>query len=143
MNGEILHEIQNCIRAVILNSEFSLCGLVLNLYSDNHLNVIYSIRWSNLKKRVALGKQRIGPRIQAKGDVISKDLSRFGDVFATLKERFKTSPCLKYNYPKQEAMNLISEFNGELRGLQAQARDLIELQELLETSVFNFSLLKK
>ena len=101
------------------------------------------IRWSNLKKRVALGKQRIGPRIQAKGDVISEDLSRFGDTFATLRKRFETSQCLKHSCPQQEAMNLISEFNSELKGLQTQARDLIELQELLETSVFNFSLLKK
>ena len=92
---------------------------------------------------MALGKQRIGPRIQAKGDVISEDLSRFGDIFAALRKRFETSQCLKYNCPKQEAVNLISEFNSELKGLQTQARDLIELQELLETSVFNFSLLKK
>ena len=92
---------------------------------------------------MALGKQRIGPRIQAKGDVISEDLSRFGDIFITLKERFEMSQCLKYDCPKQAAMNLISEFTSELKELQAQARDLIELQELLETSVFNFSLLKK
>lgn len=102
-----------------------------------------SFRWSNLKKRVALGKQRIGPRIQAKGDVISQDLSRFGETFAVLKERFETSKCLQYDCPKQEALHLISEYSRELKELQPQARDLIELQELLETSVFNFSLLKK
>lgn len=92
---------------------------------------------------MALGKQRISPRIQAKGDIISEDLSRFGDLFATLTKRFETSQCLKYDCSKQEAMNLISEFDSELKELQTQARDLIELQELLETSVFNFSLLKK
>ena len=103
----------------------------------------YSFRWSNLKKRVALGKQRIGPRIQAKGDVISLDLSRFSEVFATLREHFDASQCLNYDCPKQEAVNVIAEFHQELKELQTQARDLIELQELLETSVFNFTLLKK
>ena len=100
-------------------------------------------RWSNLKKRVSLGKQRIGPRIQAKGDVISQDLSRFGEMFSALKERFDGSECLKYDCPKHEAVSVMAEFSKELKALQSQARDLIELQELLEASVFNFSWLKK
>ena len=103
----------------------------------------FIFRWSNLKKRVALGKQRIGPRIQAKGDVISQDLSQFGEVFSSLKERFDTSECLRYNCHKEKAMELVFEFGRELRELQREAKELIELQELLETSVFNFSLLKK
>ena len=92
---------------------------------------------------MALGKQRIGPRIQAKGDIISQDLSRFGQVYSTLREQFEASDCLQHHCPKQQAVALIGELNKELKGLQAQARDLIELQELLETSAFNFSLLKK
>ena len=99
-------------------------------------------RWSNLKKRVALGKQRIGPRIQAKGDIISQDLSSFGQTFSALREKFEASNCLQHHCPRQQAVSLIGSFSKELKGLQAQARDLIELQELLETSVFNFSLLK-
>ena len=102
-----------------------------------------SYRWSNLKKRVALGKQRIGPRIQAKGDIISQDLSSFGHIFSALREKFETSDCLQHHCTRQQALGLIGEFSKELKALQAQARDLIELQELLETSVFNFSLLKK
>lgn len=100
-------------------------------------------RWSNLKKRVALGKQRIGPRIQAKGDVISQDLSTFGQVFTALREKFEASDCLQHRCPRKQALSLAEEFSKEVKGLRAQARDLIELQELLETSVFNFSLLKK
>ena len=100
-------------------------------------------RWSNLKKRVALGKQRIGPRIQSKGDVISQDLSRFGEIFASLRGRFSCSPCLDHQCPREEVWTLIGGFRSELSMLQGQARDLIELQELLETSVFNFSLLKE
>ena len=103
----------------------------------------FLLRWSNLKKRVALGKQRIGPRIQAKGDVISQDLSRFGEIFSSLKDRFDVSKCLRYDCHKDKALDLVSEFCQELRELQGEAKELIELQELLETSVFNFSLLKK
>ena len=91
---------------------------------------------------MALGKQRIGPRIQAKGDIISQDLSSFGQTFSTLREEFEGSNCLQHGCPRQQALSLIGGFSKELKGLQAQARDLIELQELLETSVFNFSLLK-
>ena len=91
---------------------------------------------------MALGKQRIGPRIQAKGDIISQDLSSFGQTFSALREKFEASNCLQHHCPRQQALVLIGEFSKELKGLQAQARDLIELQELLETSVFNFSLLK-
>lgn len=100
-------------------------------------------RWSNLKKRVALGKQRIGPRIQAKGDIISEDLSRFGQIFTSLRARFRSSPCLRHDCPKASAMELLTQYMAELKTLQAQAKDLIELQELLETSIFNFSLLKE
>lgn len=100
-------------------------------------------RWSNLKKRVALGKQRIGPRIQAKGDIISEDLYRFGEIFANLRSRFLSSQCLRHDCSKEYAEGLIAQLLKEIKTLQTQAQDLIELQELLETSVFNFSLLKE
>lgn len=98
-------------------------------------------RWSNLKKRVALGKQRIGPRIQAKGDLISQDLSRFGEIFTSLRARFSCSKCLRHDFPHDKAMEMLGDYVQELKTLQTQAKDLIELQELLETSIFNFSLL--
>jgi hypothetical protein len=100
-------------------------------------------RWSNLKKRVALGKQRIGPRIQAKGDLISQDLSRFGEIFTSLRARFSSSKCLRHDFPRDKALEMLGGYVLELKTLQTQAKDLIELQELLETSIFNFSLLKE
>ncbi len=96
-----------------------------------------------MKKRVALGKQRIGPRIQAKGDVISQDLSRFGELFTSLWARFGSSQCLRHDCPRWKAVEMQEDFKRELAALQAQAKDLIELQELLEASIFNFSLLKE
>lgn len=92
---------------------------------------------------MALGKQRIGPRIQAKGDLISQDLSRFGEIFTSLRTRFGCSACLRHDCPRPEALHLLGELGGKLSALQTQAKDLIELQELLETSVFNFTLLKE
>ena len=100
-------------------------------------------RWSNLKKRVALGKQRIGPRIQAKGDLISQDLSRFGEIFTSLRARFGSSQCLRHTLPRDQALEMLGGYAKEMQALQIQAKDLIELQELLETSIFNFSLLKE
>ena len=100
-------------------------------------------RWSNLKKRVALGKQRVGPRIQAKGDIISQDLTRFREIFSSLRSEFISSQCVHHDCSREEATSLIGEFSKQLKGLQTQAQDLIELQELLETSIFNFSLLKE
>ena len=96
-----------------------------------------------MKKRIALGKQRIGPRIQAKGDLISQDLSRFGEIFTSLRARFSCSTCLRHDLPQQEALEMLTEFDRELKSLQTQAKDLIELQQLLEASIFNFSLLKE
>ncbi len=109
----------------------------LNLYNYG------TYRWSNLKKRVALGKQRVGPRIQAKGDIISQDLTRFREIFANFKASFLASQCIHHDCSKEEAFGVVAGFTKQLRSLQAQAQDLIELQELLETSVFNFSLLKE
>ena len=100
-------------------------------------------RWSNLKKRMALGKQRIGPRIQSNGETISRDLLKFGKGFHSLHEQFYSSKCLHHDCLKQEAQELISSFSTKLSGLQREANELIELQELLETNVFNFSLLKE
>ena len=112
-------------------------------HTHAHTHTHTHTRWSNLKKRVALSKQRIGPRIQSKEDLITQDLAHFADLFTSLRRRFEHSPCLDHRCPREDVWNLIGEFGRELGELQKQVRDLAELQELLETSVFNFSLLKK
>lgn len=100
-------------------------------------------RWSNLKKRVALGKQRIAPRIQANGQTISQDLVAFGASFLALRGQFHSSCCLEHGSSNKEFGCLMEGFTSELNILQQQASDLIELQELLEANVFNFSQLKE
>jgi len=100
-------------------------------------------RWSNLKKRIALCKQRIGPRIQAQEEVISEDITRFGEIFFNLRANFNKSSCHRRNTSRGKALQSLNGFIAELKTLQSQAQDLIELQELLQTSIFNFSLLKE
>ena len=103
----------------------------------------HHLRWSNLKKRVALGKQRIGPRIQASGTTITQDLQTFGDTFNALHSDFCGSRCMLATCSAHEARSIVGHFEKQLGALRLQARDLIELQELLETNVFNFSRLKE
>ena len=100
-------------------------------------------RWSNLKKRVALGKQRVGPRVQANGASISSDLKQFEQKFLGLRREFHTSECLCHDCEPSEARHIMDSLCRKLSELQTQARDLIELQELLGTNIFNFSQLKE
>ena len=102
------------------------------------------LRWANLKKRVALSKQRIGPRVQANRATISQDLSSFASSFLSLRDEFHASRCLCFDCPgRDEAVKMAAGFRVRLGVLAEQARDLTELQELLEASLFNFSLLKE
>ena len=108
-----------------------------------YFHVASCCRWSILKKHVALCKQRIGPCIQAHQEQISKDITHFGEIFIILRSNFSSSSCHRRNTPREKALDTLAKFVEELKVLQTQARDLIELQELLEASIFNFSLLKE
>ena len=60
----------------------------------------------------------------------------------TLKN-FSQCDCLLSQCDSTNAHTLISEYYKKLLSLQAQAKDLMELQELLQSAVVNFSLLKQ
>ena len=92
---------------------------------------------------MVLAKQRIAPRIQAQAPLISQDLAQFGTSLMLLQSQFHSSRCLQHDCSHGDAARLAGGFSACLSGLQSQAQDLMELQELLETSVFNFSLLKE
>ena len=100
-------------------------------------------RWSNLKKRISLGKQRMGPCIQSQSQTITADLAQFGQHYSSLHARFEYSECLRHDCGSEVMREGVRGVERELRDLQSEACNLIELQELLGTSVFNFSLLNE
>uniref|UniRef100_A0A1X7UKN4 Uncharacterized protein n=1 Tax=Amphimedon queenslandica TaxID=400682 RepID=A0A1X7UKN4_AMPQE len=100
-------------------------------------------RWSSLKKRLALSKQRIAPLIQSHSAAIKRDLEVFGSEAEREHQSFLSSPCLSHNCDPPVAQDLIKEYVQILLGLRAQAKDLMELQELLQASVVNFSILNQ
>ena len=100
-------------------------------------------RWSILKRRISLGKQRMGPSVQSQSETITADLAGFGRRYSTLHERFEGSECLRRGCRPEVAREAAKKVERELRDLQCEALNLIELQELLGTSIFNFSLLNE
>jgi len=85
----------------------------------------------------------MGPYIQSHSQAITSDLLRFGQRYAALYQQFTHGRCLHHECGHEEAMALVRRMSGELGHLQREASNLTEVQELLGTSVFNFSLLKE
>ncbi|XP_071959570.1 uncharacterized protein [Antedon mediterranea] len=98
-------------------------------------------RWNNLKTKVSLAKQRLGPRIQEESARITKDLAAFGERVEELSRSLRTSDVYSRECGMENAFGIISRFFEHLDKLENEAQDLIELQELLETAVVNFSIL--
>ncbi|XP_068122143.1 uncharacterized protein [Hyperolius riggenbachi] len=98
-------------------------------------------RWNSMKTKVSLAKQRLGPRIQQEADIVSRDLGRFQRKLDTFGSDLENSEVYKYEYTAQEAFVTTEEFSAQLEILQREAKDLKELQELLETTVVDFSIL--
>ncbi|XP_033103095.1 dynein heavy chain 9, axonemal-like [Anneissia japonica] len=98
-------------------------------------------RWNNLKTKVSLAKQRLGPRIQEESARITKDLAAFGKHVEELSHTLMTSDVYSRECGMENAFQAISQFFHQLDQLDNEAQDLIELQELLETAVVNFSIL--
>ena len=85
----------------------------------------------------------MGPYIQSQSDIITADLTHFGRRYSKLHEQFEQSECLRRDCGPDRASELVREVERDLRTLQSEACNLVELQELLGTSVFNFSLLNE
>ncbi|XP_075192459.1 uncharacterized protein LOC142291659 [Anomaloglossus baeobatrachus] len=98
-------------------------------------------RWNNMKTKVSLAKQRLGPRIQQEAESVTKDLELFQHKLDILGTDIENSEVYKYECISQEAFRTIQNFNSRVQILQIEAKDLKELQELLETMVVDFSIL--
>ncbi|CAH2222789.1 Hypothetical predicted protein [Pelobates cultripes] len=98
-------------------------------------------RWNNMKTKVSLAKQRLGPRIQQEADRVTQDLKRFQHKLDALGQDIETSEVYMYKCTSHEAFRAIEHFNTDVQILQNEAKDLKELQELLETTVVDFSIL--
>ncbi|XP_075119220.1 uncharacterized protein LOC142194092 [Leptodactylus fuscus] len=96
-------------------------------------------RWTSMKTKVSLAKQRLGPRIQQEADIVTRDLELFQRKLDVLGTDIETSEVYKYECTSHEAFKIIHNFNCRVQILQNEAKDLKELQELLETTVVDFS----
>lgn len=85
----------------------------------------------------------MGPYIQSQSEAITADLTWFAQRYTTLHQVFTRSECLQHTCEPGRAMELVGGIMRELGSLQEEACNLIELQELLGTSVFIFSLLNE
>ena len=86
-----------------------------------------------MKKRLALSKQRLSPHIQSHSTTITHDLQIFHEEAKSLHNEFLSSDCLSSQCDSTNAHTLINEHYKKLLSLQAQTKDLMELQELLTT----------
>lgn len=66
----------------------------------------------------------------------------FDDRVQSLHDSFLASECLNSDCDINTAFILLHDFINQLSVYQAQYEDLMELQELLQSAVVNFSLLK-
>ncbi|KAM8977325.1 uncharacterized protein RCH25_043181 [Pelodytes ibericus] len=98
-------------------------------------------RWNSMKTKVSLAKQRLGPRIQQEAERVTRDLEQFQHKLDALGSDIETSEVYKSKCTSEEAFMVIENFNIEVQILRNEAKDLKELQELLETTVVDFSIL--
>ncbi|XP_053561397.1 uncharacterized protein LOC128652486 [Bombina bombina] len=99
-------------------------------------------RWNSLKTKVSLAKQRLGPRIQQEAEGVTKDLEQFQHKLDILGVEIENSEVFMYNCTSQKAFMVVDNFTSEIQILKNEAKDLTELQELLETTVVDFSILQ-
>ncbi|XP_066552369.1 uncharacterized protein LOC136718518 [Amia ocellicauda] len=100
-------------------------------------------RWNNLKTRVSLAKQRLSPQIQQESGSITKDLESFGDRLHHLKEDIEESDVYTRDCSVETAYHVIKSFGKEVKSLQREAKDLKELQGLLDMIVVDFRTLNE
>jgi dynein heavy chain len=124
------------------------------------------IRWTNLKSKITLAKQRLGPTIQEESKtiiqvcyfsscyfyierrkelkfIIIKDLKKFSNKINSLLNEIMNSCLFERNCDTNKAFSLLDEFQSEFEKLKNEADDLKQLQELLDSNVVDFGQLLK
>eukprot|EP00795_Rhopilema_esculentum_P016198 gene16198-7569_t len=99
------------------------------------------LRWNNLKMKVNQAKQRLGPRIQAEAESVTKTLQKFGERCLQLDYDFRASEAFKRSCRVYAAHNIMDSIEKSLNTIEGEAQDLVELQELLEEEIVDFSIL--
>ena len=82
------------------------------------------------------------PHVQSHSGAITKDLKEFDDNLNSLHNSYLASECLSSGCGPDQAPPILQDYTNKLSVFQAQYKDLMELQELLQSAVVNFSLLK-
>ncbi|XP_039611018.1 dynein beta chain, flagellar outer arm-like [Polypterus senegalus] len=100
-------------------------------------------RWNNLKTKISLAKQRLSPKIHQESERINKDLSSFAERLNQLKEEIDVSDVYMRDCLLQNAYVRIKKFTKQVKSLQQEAKDLKELQELLEATIVDFATLNE
>ncbi|XP_041092529.1 dynein beta chain, flagellar outer arm-like [Polyodon spathula] len=100
-------------------------------------------RWNILRTKVSLAKQRLSPKIRQESESITKDLSQFGERLHQLREAIDESDIYTRACSIEQAYCAIKTFSKQVKSLQREAKDLKELQELLEATVVDFSVLNE
>lgn len=101
------------------------------------------IRWTNLKSKVTLAKQRLGPTIQEESKAITQDLKSFSRIIYELKSNINESNLFDRSSDFEQATKFLDEYDEKFANLQNQADDLKQLQELCESNIVNFESLNK
>jgi dynein heavy chain len=97
------------------------------------------IRWTNLKSKVTLAKQRLGPTIQEESQSIMEDLKDFSSIINNLLSDILKSSLFSHQCDENKALQKLDEFTARWERLQKEAEDLKQLQELLDANVVDFS----
>ena len=85
----------------------------------------------------------MSPFIQSHSVKITRDLQQFGSEANEHRNSFLSSECLMYECDNFTAQLIIKKYNEKLLSLKVRAIDLMELQELLQSAIVNFNILKQ
>jgi len=79
------------------------------------------IRWSNLKSKVNLAKQRLGPTIQEESKAISQDLKSFAKLINEMRTTILDSDLFDHSCDYEKATKFLDYYDEKFSSLQNQA----------------------